>query len=150
MDNSLVQPTVPDNCEIRMFPKHRPKIFREISLLKSDVYSHCKNISSNQLFSRIRLISIIDFTEFFGCEVSKGWKNARFSLTHWKNISSNQLGVRNFFIFRKSNIFLSLRFYVKSIVEILEVLKLQFFDILETLNFDFLVIFMLHRVQKFI
>ena len=34
-------------------------------------------------------------------------------------------------------IFLSLRFYVKSILENLEVLKLLFFAIIEALNFDF-------------
>ena len=46
------------------------------------------------------------------------------------------------------SIFLSLRIYVKSIFEMLEVLKLPFCDILETLNFDFTDIFMLHKVQK--
>ena len=46
------------------------------------------------------------------------------------------------------SIFLSLRFYVKSIVEILEVLKMPFFVILETLHFDFLVHFSLQKVQN--
>ena len=48
------------------------------------------------------------------------------------------------------SIFLLLRFYVKSIFEILEVLKMPFNVILETLNFDFLVNFSLHIVQKII
>ena len=38
---------------------------------------------------------------------------------------------------RNSRIFLSLRFYVKSILVILEVQKLSFFAIFEPLNFDF-------------
>ena len=45
-------------------------------------------------------------------------------------------------------IFLSLRFYVKSILENLEVDKLLFFAILEALNFANLVFFSLQKVQN--
>ena len=47
-------------------------------------------------------------------------------------------------------IFLSFRFYVKSILDNVEVLKIAFFAILGTLNFDILVNFRLLKVQKFI
>ena len=45
---------------------------------------------------------------------------------------------------------LSFRFYVKSILEILEVQHLPFFEILRVLNFVNLVDFSLEKVQKFI
>ena len=45
--------------------------------------------------------------------------------------------------------FLSLRFYVKSFLENLEVLKLSSFEILWSLNFDISVSFSLQKAQKF-
>ena len=47
-------------------------------------------------------------------------------------------------------IFLSIRFYMKSIFGMLEVLKMPFLALLETLNFEFMVNFSLQKVQKFI
>ena len=83
-----------------------------------------------------------DPTKFkkFWREVCKVWKLRK--LVSQKNFEFGKTQCGNF------RIFLALRFYVKSILENLEVLYLLLFAILGTLNFVNLVNFTLQNMQK--